>query len=141
MFDIPLELIEETPMVSSVVGRNKQANRKAFMALPALILFMPFAIGFVWYGVAFAGPSLSVMPAANVVPSVGELTLYILFTGQWPDFNGWVLILIGAGLSQAFAIGIAGALAYLGIVGTATLMGFLTASGIGIAVAGSILAA
>jgi hypothetical protein len=134
-------MIEEETTISSVIGRNRQANRKAFLAVPTLILFMPFAIGFVWYGVAFAGPSLSVMPAANVVPDVGELTLYILYTGHWPDFDGWVQILIGAGLSQAFAIGIAGALVYLGVVGTATLMGFLTASGIGIAVAGSILAA
>jgi len=140
LLEIQLELIEEKPIISSVVGRNKQANRKAFMALPALLLFMPFAIGFVWYGVAFAGPSLSVMPAANIVPASSNLTIYIFWNGHWPDLDGWVQILVGAGLNYGFSLLIAGILVALGMVEMAILIAMLTASGVGIIVIGSICA-
>ncbi|MBN2230442.1 MAG: hypothetical protein JW779_12715 [Candidatus Thorarchaeota archaeon] len=140
-YQIPLELIVDDIPINSVVGRNKKENRTAAAAAPLLLLMLPFAVGFLWYGIGVMGPTMSVMPSTGIAPSSGEFIVFVAVYGRLPNIQDWIAILVAAGIAPFIAIGMAWALVKLGIIGMAVLEGFLSATGIGIAVAAAIVAA
>ena len=139
--DIALELIEEDMSINSVVGRNKSINRIAFAAAPVLLLMIPFAVGFLWYGVGAVGPTISMMPATGFAPSSGNYTAYLIAYGQFPDFQAWMAILIGAGLAWPLAYAATWILVHFGLMGASALAALLSPLGISVIIIVAIIAA
>ncbi|MHA1389912.1 MAG: hypothetical protein ACTSR9_15900 [Candidatus Thorarchaeota archaeon] len=129
--ELALELIKEDVGISSVIGKNKHDNRKAFAAAPILLLMMPFAVGFLWYGVGVVGPTIYMMPATGLAPSSSNFIGYVAAFGHLPGAQDWLAILIAAGVSPPLAYAVTWVLVYFGVWGADALASLLTPFGIG----------
>ncbi len=139
MSDILLEAIVEQPILSQTKNKNKREQRKALLGTSVLILMLPFAISFAWYGFGLIYPTMSVMPTTGVGISCGQYIYFTLFLGHPPTFNDYVNSLVQMGIVYSVATVIAAGLVALGWAEMAALTAFLSATGVGIAVASTII--
>ena len=125
---------------------KKKVNKKQYLYALGVIMIAGLFLGSVTHipiGAQFLVPSLNSVSyffGTEKQITIPHAVTYYFWHGHWPGYYDWLQCLIGFGLSYAVSAAIATALAAAGVITWAVVAGILSATGVGISLAGALVA-
>jgi len=125
---------------------KKKVNKKQYLYAIGVIMIAGLFLGGATHipiGAQFVTPALNSVSYFFVTGNqvtIPHAVTYYFWHGHWPGFYDWLNCLLGFGLSYAVSVGIAAILAAAGVITWAVVAAALTATGVGISLAGALVA-